>query len=422
MARRTSFLALVAALTLLGPTAATAGPRVPTWATRGSRTTGPLPAAPAPGPGPGFSISHGDGNDTGGPLDLRSMKISRGRTKDTISLTAIRPVSNADIDPNDGGNFAVLIDVNDNRKFDYGQYVYFYAGKLRGVLVNLATSNVVDRTAPTARVSATTFRTVIQRTKIHSPGTYRFAVFSYFDAAPCSRRDPCSDSIPDTFPLIPLDHKAPSVNVTNLDAYASDASATLTTPVDFTFSDDTFGTGVKTWLVQRREVGASTPWEDVKTGQIQNPTVNVPGDEGVTYQVRVVVVDKQKNKKISKIERTTFALDDRNAAVTYGGATTQGSPAGSFLTTTTSVATAGTVTFAFSGTSSFCVVGGPVSTGQTADVTATLDGNPVSVNLETDATGARARVTCMSGLTIDPHTLVLTVTSAESYVIDGFYV
>ncbi len=420
MARRTSVVALVAALSLLGPTAATAGPRVPAWATRGSRTGGPAPAATAPGPG--FSISRGDGNDTAGPLDLRSMKISRGRTKDTISLTAVRPVLNADIDPNDAGNFAVLIDVNDNRKFDYGQYVYFYAGKLRGVLVNLATNNVVDRTAPTSRVNATTFRTVIQRTKIHSPGTYRSAVFSYFDAAPCSRRDPCSDSIPDTFPLIPLDHKAPSVDVTNLDAYANDASATLTTPVDFTFSDDKFGTEVKTWLVQRREVGASTPWEGVKSGQIQNPTVNVPGDEGATYLVRVVVVDKQKNKKVSKSERTTFAMDDRNAAVTYGGATTQGSPAGSFLSTTTSVATGGTTTFAFSGTSSFCVVGGPVSTGQTADVTATLDGSPTSIGSETDATAARARISCLTGLTVDAHTLVLTVTSAESYVIDGFYV
>ena len=135
-----------------------------------------------------------------------------------------------------------------------------------------------------------------------------------------------------------------------------------------------------------------------------------------------MVVDKQKNKKVSKSERTTFAMDDRNAAVTYGGATTQGSPAGSFLSTTTSVATGGTTTFAFSGTSSFCAVGGPVSTGQTADVTATLDGSPTSIGSETDATAARARISCLTGLTVDAHTLVLTVTSAESYVIDGFYV
>jgi hypothetical protein len=63
-----------------------------------------------------------------------------------------------------------------------------------------------------------------------------------------------------------------------------------------------------------------------------------------------------------------------------------------------------------------------VAAGQTADVTATIDGSPVTVDSETDTTGARERVTCFLGLVTDPHTLVLTVTSAEPYVIDGFYV
>ena len=224
MARRTSVIAAVArsrrAPARPSPRGSS-GADVGGAARGGRRPTG----LGRPAAGPGFSISRDDGNDTQGALDLRSMKITRGGTKDTIVFTNDTAVSNTDIDP-DNGNFAVLIDTNDDRTFDFGQYVYFYAGKLRGVLVNLATNRVVDRTAPTSRVNTRTFRTVIQRSKIHSPGTYRFAVFSYSQAAPCTRKNACVDAIPNRYPLIPLDHEAPSVKVTNLDAYANDASGT----------------------------------------------------------------------------------------------------------------------------------------------------------------------------------------------------
>ena len=421
MPRRTSvIIAAAGILAMLMPIAATAGPRVPTWVTRDARvSTRAVPAAPAAGHG--FSIGRDDGNDTNGALDLRSTKITRGGSKDTVVFTNDTAVANTDIDP-DNGNFAVLIDTNDDRTFDYGQYVYFYAGKMRGVLLNLSTNRVVDRTAPTARVNTRTFRTVIQRGKVNSPGTYRFAVFTYSEAAPCTRKKACVDAVPNRYPLVPLDHKAPSVTVTNLEAFANDVSGTLTTPLDVTFDDDPFGTGVKSWVVQRKQVGASGGWEQVKKGTSKDPTVNVPGIQGATYQVRVIVTDKQKNQKVSSIERTTFAIDDRNGAVGYGGTTGQASPSGAFMSTTTTVATGGTVTLSFSGTADLCVVGGPVSTGQTADVSATLDGSPVAIASETDSTPARDRVTCFLGLGVNPHTLVLTVTSAESYVIDGFYV
>jgi len=420
MPRRTSVVAVITALALLVPAVASAGSRAPDRAVGAWRALGrPAPAAPVAGPG--FSISRDDGNDTKGPLDLSSMKITRGGSKDTIVFTNDTPVTNAQIDPTQGGNFAILFDTNDNRKYDYGQYVYYYRGKLRGVLVKLSTNRVVDRTVPTSRVNSRTFRTIVLRSKIHSPGTYRFAVFTYYDEAPCSRKNPCGDAIPNRFPLIALDHKAPSVKVTNLDAFANDASSDLTTPLDFTFSDDEFGTGVKTWVVERKQVGGSGDWVQVKKGTIQDPTVNVPGGEGLTYQVRVVVVDKQKNKQATKIARTTFAIDDRDSGIAYGGTTTQGTPTGSFLGTTTSVATGGTVTISFSGKSDLCVMGGPVTAGQTASVDATIDGSPVAFSSETDTTAALERVTCFLGLTVDLHTLVLTVTSAEPYVIDGYY-
>ena len=71
------------------------------------------------------------------------MKITRGSTTDTVVLTNDTAVSNTDIDP-DNGNFTVLVDTNDDRTFDFGQYLYFYAGTLRGVLINLKTDRVVE--------------------------------------------------------------------------------------------------------------------------------------------------------------------------------------------------------------------------------------------------------------------------------------
>jgi hypothetical protein len=275
---------------------------------------------------------------------------------------------------------------------------------------------------PTSRVNSRTFRTIVLRSKIHSPGTYRFGVFTYYQGAPCSRKSPCGDSIPNRYPLVALDHKAPTVKVTNLDAFANDASSDLTTPLDFSFSDDKFGTGVKTWIVERLQVGGTGGWEQVKKGTIQDPSVLVPGAQGVTYQVRVIVIDKQKNTQSEKIGSTTFAIDDRDSGIAYGGTTTQGTPAGSFLGTTTSVATGGTMTLSFSGKSDLCVIGGPVTAGQTASVDATIDGSPVAFSSETDTTAALERVTCLLGLNVSLHTLVLTVTSAEPYVIDGYYV
>ncbi|HEY8019102.1 MAG TPA: hypothetical protein VIG53_06345 [Actinomycetota bacterium] len=421
MTRRTSVIAAVTTLALLVPVVASAGPRVPTWVTR-ARGASSGAGRVAPAAGPGSSISRDDGDDTQGALDLRSMKITRGGAKDTIVFTNDTAVSNTDIDP-DNGNFAVLIDRNDDRTFDFGQYVYFYAGKLRGVLVNLRTNRAVDRTAPVARVNTRTFRTVIQRSKVDSPGTYRFAVFSYSEAAPCTRKNACVDALPNRYPLIPLDHEAPSVNVTNLASFANDASSTLSTDLDVAVSDDPHGTGVKSWIVQRKQVGTTGGWQQVAKGRTKNTTVSLSGDEGATYQVRVIVVDRQENKQVSSIERTTFAVDDRDGSVFYGGTAIESSSVGAFLATVTSVGAGGTATFSFTGGSSVCVMGGPIPSGpQAASVTATLDTVSVSVGVETDGTDVRGRTGCVPVPGSGAHSLELTVDSTPGYVVDGFYV
>ncbi len=259
MSRRPSILTAViaAALLLLGAMPAGASPRVPRSASEELPEFAPPAQAPTER---SFSISRKDGNDTRGPLDLSSMKLTRGKKQDTISFTTIGSVSNAAIDPNNG-NFAILIDNNDNRKFDFAQYVFFAGGKIRGLLYNLKTNHTVDRTVPTSRTGPKAFRQVIERTRLQSPGTYRIALFAVYGASPCAQT--CQDAIPNRFPLIPLDHRAPTVSWDSAPAYSGDASSDLNAPIEFHFSDDRFGTGIKSWTVERREIGSGT-WELVE--------------------------------------------------------------------------------------------------------------------------------------------------------------
>jgi hypothetical protein len=420
---RRSFAVVVASMSLVVVAAlpGTAGPRVPRFVTQVPFGAAIIARAVE---GDGFAISRKDGSDVKGPLDLASMKITRGKGNDTIVFSNHGGVSNTAIDP-DNGNFAILIDTNDDRNYDFGQYVFFAWGKLRGLLVNLRTNHIVDRTAPTSRANAKTFRTVIQRGKIDSPGTYRFAVFSYYQAPPCSKKHACIDAIPNRFPLIPLDHKAPSVSGLTLADFSTDASTGdgLVSPFSFDVADDAFGTRIKQWTVQRKEVGAGTGWKNVDSRKGTSPTVDVPGLEGTSFDVRVVVVDKQKNKKVSSTQRTSFPFDDRNLpAVTYSTGTLPvlGTPADAFLQTTSAVAQNETATLAFTDGSQVCVVGGP--SGASATANATLDvGVPVALAEET-STSARNIFGCISVLGSGAHSLVVQTSSAEPFVIDGFYV
>ena len=48
----------------------------------------------------------------------------------------------------------------------------------------------------------------------------------------------------------------------------------------------------------------------MEDGKGLTPTVDVPGAEGATYDLRTIVVDRQKNRTVSTSKRTTFPYDD----------------------------------------------------------------------------------------------------------------
>ncbi len=138
--------------------------------------------------------------------------------------------------------------------------------------------------------------------------------------------------------------------------------------------------------------------------------------------MRVVVIDKQKNRKVSSVERTSFPFDDRNARVAYVGLTIPLASSGRVPHTTTSVALGATATLAFTGVGEVCVMGGPVATGMTATADLTIDIMNEGIATETDATPTRERVLCVSVGGAGAHTAQLTGTTAVAFVLDGLYV
>lgn len=406
-------------LAVLAATASTLSPAsadeaVPRAAARVDGDATPAPALRARG----FTISNKDGNDTNGPLDLASMRAERGGAQDEIRFVTQQNVTNAHIDPEDG-NFAVLIDTNDNERYDYAQYILYASGKLRAILVKLSTGRIADRAAAVSRLSGRSFRTLIQLRKLHNPSTYRFAVSSYYEASPCSRQRPCVDTIPNRFPLIPMDHGKPIVDVDG-PAFSTDVSSTTTFPVHIVTGDDPKGTGVKSWVFQVREDAGD--WTTVDSGgNAVDRMVDVVGQEGSTYRYRLRVVDNQRNEKVTSIVTTPVPIDHDGGVVDYSmgdwDPTTEAWAWGGTMRLSNDPAEA-QVTGTFTGTR-MCVMGGHPSADGSATVT--IDGVSGFAVSQDPTSTLGGEIDCsVVQSSAGPHTFVLDV--AEGVIsIDGFY-
>ncbi|MGE5225930.1 MAG: hypothetical protein ACM3OO_03545 [Planctomycetaceae bacterium] len=366
-----------------------------------------------------------------GPLDLKTLTITRGRSQDVLTFKTQTKVTNAQLDPSNG-NFAILIDVNDNQKFDYGSYVFFASGKLRNVLVNLSTNKAVA-VLPASRLSGSSFRAVVAFQKfLGSAFTYRFALFSSYQAKPCSKKKPCIDAIPNRFPLIPIDRGHPSarfVHPTGFSGglFAADGSAVGTFPLDMLLVDDRYGVGVGPWTLESRVVSGS--WAVLRTGtgvgvkfeKIVSRTEGTPGE----YEYRLQTSDRQGNRSAwSDPIEVAVPFDETDATVTPTGAWSSTSPAGAFGGSVLGSSTASdTITFApATAGKHLCVMLGPTGVdGTTAD--ASIDGG-ATVSSVTEGTATVTRSTaCFPVTASTTHTLTLTVgTNTAPFVVDGFYV
>ena len=357
-------------------------------------------------------ITRKDGNDTKGPLDLASVTVSHVTGGHVFRITTLAPFTNKEANATNG-LFEVDLDTNADKRPNYFIGVFFAAGHFRGFLFkpNFA---VITRKLKARRVSPKAVEVTLPLSKIKQKGSYDFAIFSFYYRAPCTDRKPCTDAIPNRYPLIRHDFTAPTIIWGSVPTYTTDVSPTLTFPVPFSVHDDIYGSGVKGWALQRRAVGTST-WVAVKSGSTLNPTVQVVGEEGTSYDLRVVAVDRQKNKRASTTERVSVPYDDRNLLFTYSSSTQNDGVADAFLGTTSSVPQNGTLAFTMPlDASDVCVVGGP-TTGPAANATFSAGGGTLA---EDGNTLARAR-TCL-GVPVPSGTIVtFTVTSAEAFVFDG---
>jgi hypothetical protein len=418
----------VVILALLAPaTVATAGPaRAPGSAVRASSEH-----AVRFRPGPrSFHITRNDGNDVKGPLDLKTLTITRGRSQDVLTFKTQTKVTNAQLDPNDG-NFAILIDGNDNQKYDFAEYVFYASGKLRNVLVNLSTNKAIAA-LPASRLSGSSFRAVVAFQRfLGSAFTYRFALISYYQGTPCSKKKPCVDAIPNRFPLIPIDRGRPTARFVHPAGfagglYAADGSAAGTFSLDMLLVDDRYGVGIGPWTLESRQVGAA--WAVLRTGKgvgvkftkTVSRTESAPGE----YEYRLQTSDRQGNRSAwSAPIEVAVPFDETDATVTPTGTWTSSSPTGAFGGTVLGSSTAtDTIAFAPAITGKhLCVMLGPTSVdATTAD--ASIDGGATTTVSEGTTTVARS-TQCFAVSASATHTLTLTIgTNTAPFVVDGFYV
>lgn len=377
-----------------------------------------LPAAGA------NTISKTDGNDSPGPLDLASMRVSHSGTTHLFRMTTQAAFTNAQID-GDIGWFRVGFDLNADQTYDRNIFVFYAAGRMRAVLTDRSLT-ALDYDLWATRVSGTTVEVKLPMSKIGSPKNYDFAVWTVSKSAPCTAKDPCIDFIPNRYPLIRHDLTAPVATWGTVPTYSTDASATLTFPVSFSTKDIGFGSGVKSWTLSMRLAGTKT-WDPVKTGTSSPATVRVSGEEGLTYEFRVDVADRQGNRSSIQKRFTTVPFDDANVALIYDTSwSASAGITGAFLDTLAISTTAGaTVTMPVQNGYGVqvCVVGGPSAAPVSADMT--LDENTrLGFLSETSTTPKHSIIGCRKtpAGSPGPHALSVTVPAGTGFVIDGIVV
>lgn len=376
--------------------------------------------APAASAGLHRPVSRTDANDTRSPLDLRWLKLVHlGPRFDQLWFSTWGPVTKTELDPKTHGNFAMGIDLNnDPRRYERWIYVDVVGGALRGTVFNPSTGGVMR--TPAARVSPREFRVDVPLGALGRPASYRFALFSTYHATPCRKHfRACNDSIPSRRPLILQDLRPPAIVWKPGPIFSSNAGAGLTYPAAFTAHDDTLGSGLRHWTLQKEPFGKNS-WKDVQGGSTAGShTVNVAGKAGKAYHLRVVASDRAGNGRISGLRTLIFPFDDVSA--TYAGTWTQSTGSSTaYLGTTSSSSTLGdTATLGFKGTQ-LCVLGASVASASAATVA--IDSAVEAPLSESSATPDRALLQCYA-VSQGSHTVVITVSGGpDAFVIDGFVV
>jgi hypothetical protein len=251
------------------------------------------------GPVMAHTFTRNDPNDSRGRLDLRSVSVSHTSTAVVHKVRTYESWT-----PKTLGRdsfFLIQIDKNNDRNYERCAFIFFAGGRLRGSLTNCG--NTFIRSLPVAKLSGTTAKITIPKTQ--TGNVYWWAVASRWEGpAPCGA---CIDFAPDNFPDILHDMIPPVVGLepSPLRVWENSTSANFTFP----FSVTDAHSRIKSWTVQRRQVG-SPSWTFVTSGTSGGPkSPDVVGAEGTRSDYRVVAVDNQGNQRI-RIRRVYIPRDD----------------------------------------------------------------------------------------------------------------
>ena len=139
-----------------------------------------------------------DGNDTAGPLDLASMRLTPIKDGDRFQIRTFTAFTSGQLNGDDGW-IEVDFDTNADREYERGS----------SSTTTRASSSPcrawgarVSGTLPVRRVDERTVSFDISHRSVGNVSSYDFVIYSVWRAAPCASKD-CVDTIPNRYPLDP---------------------------------------------------------------------------------------------------------------------------------------------------------------------------------------------------------------------------
>jgi hypothetical protein len=351
-----------------------------------------------------------DGNDTVGPLDVRSVTERHGPIGPvSFAITTYGPWRARQLDLNRGRGILIFLDTGGTPAFDRYALVSYSHGSLHA-RVHTIRGRLIGRGTAT-RSSRRSLTVTLRRRLIGARGPgFGYGVFTVFQTAGGACGSGCVDAVPNRR-VARADLTAPTVTFGPI---PPPASTTVSLHVTVT---DVGGSGLGSWALEQRAAGAG-PWTAIaKSGRAGTHAVSITRAEGSAFDFRVVARDREGNATVSPVRSVSFPIDDANPAFTYAGTWSQAEadPADyqGTLETSADATTPATATLTFQGASIELFGRGLCGTGSV-----TIDGAPAGSTAQLCGSEHRAVIFSAASLGAGAHTLVLTVTGGE-LALDG---
>ena len=263
------------------------------------------------GPAQANVLTRSDGNDTRGPLDIRSASHGHAGSLVTHTIRTFAPWSKAVVGPRTPNAFAVFVSTDGDAAPERIVLAFSSGGRMVALVVR-PNGSLIGRAAA-VKPNGRTVRMSIPRARLGSPAGYRWQAFSYFETGTGRCANGCLDRVPNATARVLHDIRAPLIS------FPAPPGISTATTYDVAFSvSDTGGSGLQSWRLEHRLLGSPT-WSTATSGTtVGAKTHSFQSAENADDQFRVVAVDRHGNTTVSPVRFVSVPLDDQ--ALTYGGA------------------------------------------------------------------------------------------------------